>query len=687
MRTLFFYSLFTIAIASIICIDCTKPETSEKPALEFSARSITDTSYIELSRHQLKVDQTVEEGKFEGQEKVNITIKNKGSENWTGILKLDYVVNTHPADARFFLPGFVYGKNRPETPDHRVVKTWPRLSLEENAIPFTSSLLTRGDRISHPIAMLYSNGRVYGIAGSPHRLNDSNGERNWRPKDEGDFFRFNGFGCELGKAQSKVSYTIGYENAPYLYICCRDNRLDPVSREKTITLEPEQSYTFQISLYNYSAENELGINDALKDVYFDFHQSPRAGAEPKTALQDLSRALFEDAYNDQAKNYVTSVALENDQIKQGDFYSIGWTGGLMVATPMLMAATRLGNEVYRQQAITVIQNMVDHALNESSGLPFDAYFKGEWSTNGWWEHYVWSQEGKTGHSTYVGGQAMYYLLEAYIWELTHYGRDHQDWLDFALKVSNQYETTKLENGEYPYRISAKNGKGVEYDSFGGSWCLATRALLYKLFPESIERTLIDQSIRHYWDQYLSKMECYGAPHDIWKATDEEGILGYIKGLKIMHEQTGDHQYLDFLQDAIDYEFSWKYMYNTPVQIPPLNNGWSSSGASGTSIANPHVHPMGGLITDDVLYLANQLDDRYYYSRLEDIYGFGLQSYNKKANELDFGKKGWMPERFCAFEGLVIEKYPDGSPSSTWFRYHSWAASCVVNALSGDMWER
>lgn len=36
--------------------------------------------------------------------------------------------------------------------------------------------------------------------------------------------------------------------------------------------------------------------------------------------------------------------------------------------------------------------------------------------------------------------------------------------------------------------------------------------------------------------------------------------------------------------------------------------------------------------------------------------------------------------------LFIEEYPDGSPASTWFVYHPWAAGCALEALSGAAWE-
>ena len=51
------------------------------------------------------------------------------------------------------------------------------------------------------------------------------------------------------------------------------------------------------------------------------------------------------------------------------------------------------------------------------------------------------------------------------------------------------------------------------------------------------------------------------------------------------------------------------------------------------------------------------------------------------------KKGWMSERFCHSEGLLPEKYPDGSPSSTWFALLPWGASNIIEGIVGEYWEQ
>lgn len=84
--------------------------------------------------------------------------------------------------------------------------------------------------------------------------------------------------------------------------------------------------------------------------------------------------------------------------------------------------------------------------------------------------------------------------------------------------------------------------------------------------------------------------------------DSEGVLAYIRVARLLHELTGKAVYLDHLRDALCYEYSFKFCYNVPVQVPPLSRlGWSSCGGSITSVANPHIHPMSCTVVDEMFY--------------------------------------------------------------------------------------
>jgi hypothetical protein len=143
-----------------------------------------------------------------------------------------------------------------------------------------------------------------------------------------------------------------------------------------------------------------------------------------------------------------------------------------------------------------------------------------------------------------------------------------------------------------------------------------------------------------------------------------------------------------MRDAISYEFSFKFCYNSPVQIPPLSTlNWSSSGGSVTSVANPHIHPMSSNLVDELLYYLQHREDDYIRQRMDDTVAWGCQTYNRVDGEYGYGKKGWMSERFCHSQGLVTETYADGTPASTWFCLMPWASGSIIEGLVGDYWDQ
>ena len=55
-----------------------------------------------------------------------------------------------------------------------------------------------------------------------------------------------------------------------------------------------------------------------------------------------------------------------------------------------------------------------------------------------------------------------------------------------------------------------------------------------------------------------------------KNVDSEGILAYIRAVRHLHEITGEESLLTHLRDALHYEFTFKFCYNSPIKVPPLS---------------------------------------------------------------------------------------------------------------------
>jgi hypothetical protein len=175
--------------------------------------------------------------------------------------------------------------------------------------------------------------------------------------------------------------------------------------------------------------------------------------------------------------------------------------------------------------------------------------------------------------------------------------------------------------------------------------------------------------------------------DTWKANDEESILALIRSARLLHQLTGKDRYLDILAQAADYEFLWRYLYNSRPDAEPLrSSGWNSCGGSLTSASNPHIHPMGMLVVGDLQYLYEKGGDEHVKARLNDGLTWCRNCLELYPGKTKFGSFGWTGERYCPSDGLLISHFADGTPSSIDFDFEVWAAAAMLEGLLASVGE-
>ena len=627
---------------------------------------------------------------------LEVSVRNDAAEDWRGVVQLQLLARQEAP--RFFLPGFLYGTNGGERP-LSVPHEFPRIRAAR-ARPASPWWMMQANRLAAPAAFLYDGGRIRGFSAGPYWVRTADGRRcAWtnRPEEAGaDFERFAGYACAVdctlpGETGSfaALGYTLGYENAPWHFIQAhRVWERAPLSEESTFPLRAGEEVTFRLEVWDYPAQAETALGSALRAVYDRYHQSPRVigGMSVPRAAADLAEALSRDAWLEEEQCY-SGFVRERADGKGFDYNkipSLAWTNGLPVAVPVLAAALRLGREEMRAQAIACIDHLISVSRNERSGLPYETVdADGRPGVRGWW----FDGMRTPGHAVYLSGQAAFYALKAWRLEREQRSCDHPEWLAFARGIVRRLARERNTDGEYPFVCSEQTGAGLEYDAMGGCWALAAAACYCALTGDREDLDGLLASERHYYRAYVRRMECYGGPLDTDKAVDSEGVLSYLRAVRYLHTVTGAPELLVHMRDALEYEFSFRFGYCVPLHVPPLGRlGWSTSGGSITSVANPHIHPMSCTVTDELLYYAEQTGDAYVRSRARDTVLWGCQTYNTRAGEYDYGRRGWMSERFCYSPGLLVERYPDGSPASTWFALMSWAAASVLEGLTGAAWE-
>jgi len=604
------------------------------------------------------------------------SVTNDGVAPWAGVVKLDLAFDAR--DPRFFLPGFMYGTNRGDAPLVSDSKT-PRLRRSPTEFPASGWWLTRSDRLSHPVALAFTGSRVTGLCASPWTVRVDGGRRPWMPGADGAFDQYAGFGCDIDRCA--VSYTLGYENAPWFFL--DSHHIEPRAPldGNAFCLDAGETFNFRVAVFDYGATDARDIDGAMRWVYARYHESPRVGLSIHDAVRDIAQAVSGDAWLPGKHAYAGFVFDWQHENEVRLLPSISWTNGLAAAVPMLQAARRLGNEEMRQQALCCIEHIISTSVNPANGLPFTTEVDGVWGNRGWW----YDRQPVPGHAAYLVGQALYLILKAWDWERQG-GAAHPQWLDFVARALEVTERSLNGDGEYPYIFSERSGAGLCYDSMSGAWCLAAAAYYAVLTGDKSRLGALRRSEEHYHAAYIVPMACYGGPLDIDKQVDSEGVLAYIRSVRWLYEAMGDEALLGHMGDALAYEFTFKFCYNSPIKTPPLGRlGWSSCGGSITSVTNPHIHPMSSSIVDELIWYVEKTGDAYVRSRLNDTARWSCQLSNRFDGEYDYGRRGWMSERFCHSQGLLTERYPDGMPASTWFALMPWACGCVLEGLTGRAW--
>lgn len=645
-----------------------------------------ENTYYPSETFGLKVDyslnENIEKNIFRD---VTVRITNSSEEDFKGVVHIKFMADEE--NPKFFMPGFMYNTNTADKPSSGR-KAFPRIKRNPGGRPESDYFMVRSDRLAEPVSLVYGSGKVKGIAAPPYWVKEDGktvpvsfaaGDKN--TKDAG-FLQYGGFSCNINdNGRVSVGYTLGYENAPWLFVqTATVLEREPVSEENSFCIGVGETVEVPLIIYDYEGDDERAIYSALEHTYNRYHEMPRTipGIDEEKALSLLYGAIRDNAWLEDEKMYSGFVYDRETGPRFNKIGSLSWTNGLAVAVPMLFAANRLNDDTARKQSLAFIENVVQNSFNPDSGLLYDAVENGKWSVHGWWYNGMHSG----GHSAYLNGQAVYYILKAYISEKNERKMIHDDWIAFVAPVIHKMNNELNSDYEYPFSMSEKTGAGLEYDSMGGAWCLAATALYELLTGDTEYLDTVRKSEKHYYDQFVRKCECYGGPLDTDKAVDDEGILAYIRAVKILHEITKEEILLEHMRDALNYECSFKLSYNTPVSVPPLSKiGWSSCGGSITSTANPHIHPMSSTIIPEMRYYVEACDDKYIRLRLEDTVKWSLQTFNTYDREYGYGEPGWMSERFCFCQGLLTEKYPDGSPASTWFALMPWASASIIEGLT------
>ena len=564
-----------------------------------------------------------------------------------------------------FVPAFMYGDN---TGGNSPRAMHPQLDNGRNAArekPWVvDEWLVRTDRSSHGLTSVIGDRLVYAMGG-----------RDVCRRADGSVAEKTGLGISSTDPH-RLSFSLGFRNEPFTYSTASGR--NQFSRpEGYVDLEQgETEAEFLLFLLGHEGRH-AGAAALLREAYGVLHDSVQNPGPFDEYMRDICDALVDRMYVPEVRNFL--VMSESRTTEFPRMFDSAWSGGVRTAYPLLVAGHRLKNARWLACARSVISNIAENAVSPASGLFFETYHrdKDQWSARGWWYDLL----EQPGHSGYVNGQLCHYLLLASRAEEAA-GVAQPGWTKSAAGVLDRVAATQTAEGGFGYTYSEETGAILDGDGFSACWFTPAFVTLHRITG----KTRYLDAARRAMDFYRPHVEAfhvYAGPHDIFKAPDEEGILAWIEAARLLHEVTGEERFLSDLVMGLEYELTWRFVYNVVSEVEPLKSlNWCSTGGSVTSACNVHVHPMGSAITRSMLYAAEKTDDPYFRSRLSDALRWTLTTDLHKAGVEGFGGNGMIGERYCHSDSLLTERFPDGSPASVWFCALAWGQGALLEGLVG-----
>ncbi len=296
-------------------------------------------------------------------------------------------------------------------------------------------------------------------------------------------------------------------------------------------------------------------------------------------------------------------------------WQIGWVGGAMMTLPLLASPDAAVRErVWRNLEFIFTQ-----------GLSPSGFFKG------FLEKGVWSDDsfGKapTGtrrwHLLRKSADGLYFLLRHF--ELLKAGQPEREiplaWQQGVKGCADAFVRLWRKYGQLGQFVDETTGDIIVGRSASAAIAPAGLVLASRYFDHPEYLQLAGEMVRHLRDHYLEKGYTNGGPGEILQTPDSESCFGLLESAVVLHEATGDDEWLTMAGAAADLCATWVVSYN--YHFPNASTfGALNMPTMGTVLANAqNKHSAPGICTlsgDSLLKLYRASGQLRHLELLRDI---------------------------------------------------------------------
>lgn len=556
---------------------------------------------------------------------VVVDVSYQGSEACERSVRLRVVIE-EAADPWWLIPGLFYGENRPADS----FRLFPRFAsgAGDPAAMVSDHWAFRADRAATPAVFAWGTNRGAALVGAESTALGMTGV---------------GFAHHGRREAASIHLTFPFREEPISYV---GNEQPEPADVASWTWQPGARQMLRARLHLLSTDRHE-YAPALREV---FRRSQGEG--PVIPWVSLSEAAELAAHGLHRWHYDPDpgvlletigfdreVSGQDGQRVDRQAMHVGWVSGIPWAYALLRHARRVGDQSAAQAARHVI-DFVCSALSPSGT------FWGVWYRESGWSQ-SWSPVPGGLHARTLG-EATLFLLRALHLESENEsasGEENALWAIAARSNLDVIVARARPDGNLGALHDAKTGEVLSWD---GAAALTWMAALCEAEILDEDGTYLAAAERsgEYYSTFVQREFIHGAPEDVGLAPTSEDGYAAVMAYMALYRRTGRACWLDLAQRAADWMLTFRYTYN--VSFDPRTtlgvHRFATRGADNASPSNQHLHAYGLICTQEMLDLADALDDEYYRDRALETLACFRQLVPRVDGELN------------AYRGMITERY-------------------------------
>ncbi|HYA25504.1 MAG TPA: hypothetical protein VEF05_15180 [Terriglobales bacterium] len=469
-----------------------------------------------------------------------------------------------------------------------------------------------------------------------------------------------GLGLEesLDRKQAYLSLTAPHVREKYKYRICTTRQ---PSDDRAWDFHPGDGVRLRFRIYSFPCPKIQALFDRFVEIRKDLSGEVKLCHQlPFSAAWKIQEEKYKSNWVEPYGYY--SVGMRDNMYED---WQPGWTGGLMVTYPLLIA----GNQTSRARALRNF-DFVFPAGTGPSGYLRAVEYEGKWYSDGFEKPHAtkWVMSRKSA-------DVLYFMLKQLMLLEKHGQKASPAWVEGTRRLADAFVKTWNKFGQFGQFVDIDTGDVLVGGSTAAGIAPAGLALASGYFQRPEYMRLATASADYFYQRYVSRGLSTGGPGEICQCPDSESSFGLLESFVVLYEVSGNPKWLQYAAEMAHQCATWMVSYD--FEFPPQSLfgrlNMHSAGAVFANAQNKHGAPGICTLSGNSLFKLYRYTGRKLYLDLIQELAHNLTQYLSRSDRpVGHMPAGWMNERVQLSDwlepiGEIFEgsTWPEVSNMLTW----------------------